>query len=92
MICQQINAIVKVEANHLANKYAREYKILRSAILLQQQGFLCLPAYHLHPIRSADWFTQTANYPFRFAPWITCSFFFRFHPFHVSTAMPTESA
>ena len=25
MICQQINAIVKVEANHLANKYAREY-------------------------------------------------------------------
>ena len=26
MICQQINAIVKVEANHLANKYAREYK------------------------------------------------------------------
>ena len=25
MICQQITAIVKVEANHLANKYAREY-------------------------------------------------------------------
>ena len=27
MICQQITAIVKVEANHLANKYAREYNL-----------------------------------------------------------------
>ena len=25
MICQQITAIVKIEAYHLANKYAREY-------------------------------------------------------------------
>ena len=26
MICQQITAISTTEANHLANKYAREYK------------------------------------------------------------------
>ena len=27
MICQQITANTKVEANHLANKYAREYNL-----------------------------------------------------------------
>ena len=34
-----------------------------------------LPHFHI-----ADWFSQTANYPLRFAPWITCCFFFTFSP------------
>ena len=36
MICQQITAIVKVEANHLANKYAREYRMADMYYLLKE--------------------------------------------------------
>ena len=32
MICQQITANAKVEANHLANKYAREYKFVPNGL------------------------------------------------------------
>ena len=41
MICQQITANAKVEANHLANKYAREYNSTKIWITATGKTLLC---------------------------------------------------